>query len=142
MSFARSHTLTSFDNVNAGFRSSGRLKTARSQERLIGGKKPIIATGSMYETLQPPLQVQQQPQQMQPQQSSTLPKTWLPPPVQLQPCQHHHAPIHLHQPISGEDLATQLPASQGTMRKALQPKIRHFRLSNQLKFTRICIFYK
>nr|XP_016943384.1 uncharacterized protein LOC108019829 isoform X6 [Drosophila suzukii] len=93
VSFARSHTLTSFDNVNAGFRSSGRMKTARSQERLIGGKKPIIATGSMYETLQPPLQGQQM------QQSSTLPKTWLPPPVQLQPCQHHHAPIHLHQNI-------------------------------------------
>lgn len=101
MSFARSHTLTSFDNVNAGFRSSGRLKTARSQERLIGGKKPIIATGSMYETLQPPLQGVQQ-QQVLPQQSSTLPKTWLPAPVQLQPCQHHHAPIHLHQPIPGK----------------------------------------
>jgi len=50
----------------------------------------------MYETLQPPLQGQQM------QQSSTLPKTWLPPPVQLQPCQHHHAPIHLHQNIPGE----------------------------------------
>ncbi|XP_034667545.1 uncharacterized protein LOC117901047 isoform X1 [Drosophila subobscura] len=97
VSFARSHTLTSFDNVNAGFRSSGRLKSASSQERLIGGKKPIIASGSMYETLQPTAQ------------SSTLPKTWLPPPVQLQTCQHHHAPIHLHQPLGDNMLGLIIP---------------------------------
>ncbi|XP_068151483.1 uncharacterized protein [Drosophila tropicalis] len=107
VSFARSHTLTSFDNVNAGFRSSGRIKSARSQERLIGGKKPIIATGSMYETLQPTglqqpnQQLQQQQQQQQAQQlnassTGTATTAWLQPSVQLQACQHHHAPIHLH----------------------------------------------
>ncbi|XP_041450683.1 uncharacterized protein LOC111080405 isoform X2 [Drosophila obscura] len=100
VSFARSHTLTSFDNVNAGFRSSGRLKTASSQERLIGGKKPIIASGSMYETLQPTVTVPQ---------SSTLPKTWLPQSVQLQTCQHHHAPIHLHQPLPDNMLGLIIP---------------------------------
>ncbi|XP_033235933.1 uncharacterized protein [Drosophila pseudoobscura] len=99
VSFARSHTLTSFDmNVNAGFRPSGRLRTASSQERLIGGKKPIIASGSMYETLQPTVP-----------QSSTLPKTWLPPPVQLATCQHHHAPIHLHQPLPDNMLGLIIP---------------------------------
>lgn len=34
-----------------GFRSSGRMKSAQSQERLIGGKKPVGPTGTYYDTI-------------------------------------------------------------------------------------------
>lgn len=50
MSFARSLTLASFDDA-IGMRQGNQMLNARSQERLIGGKKPTITI-----TQQPPPQ--------------------------------------------------------------------------------------
>lgn len=131
VSFARSHTLTSFDEATV-VRSVSRINSAKSQERLIGGKKPSITSAHTH-------QLSSHHQHHQPQQ--TYPQILLPLVVTAAATGPSTATVQQHQHQHQQQQQQQQTLSS-TQELAMLEKLKRHAMKTQATQTEVCLARK